>query len=1004
MPPEIRPKLPLWRRAARPAAAQDAEPASLLPGWQAQWSALSPGDRGVGLLRGIGVLILAGMPVFLFLYPQGNRNSPWPGARFVWTVIIALLPLAIVAMGFYPWRRICPLAFFGRMGEWIGWPDPPGTRESERRRLRVPKWLTRSYPAVTWSFLAAMLALRLLLTNSNAAALAVSLIGLMVLAMLVSFRYTGKTWCCFLCPVSTIELIYTDGDKPNYRENSMCHPCTGCKTVPSGGLCPDINQENDYWQELKLPARAFSYYALPGLILGFYTWYFLHFPYYWHERQGQIIRGRPVPVQQPGTVYDWGYYFSGDWTADPRPWTHWLEPGFGFHGWPAIPTILAAPLTLILFSALSYLIFKGIEVAWLKRVRRRGVADGHALEAVRHPLLVSAGFVSFCLFYVFAGAPTLDQLPFGLYRLFQFGVVVFATSVLNTRLRRSRTRHLQYDQARKWVRKWPFPEELPPTDLDEAYTKYTLRMQFSQDRVRIFKEAVRHLLADSLVSVSELDLLDRLAQDLGVSEADQQRIVRELSKEAPEFFDPKYQGNLRDRLRLIGYRAELERVLSENSGGLPDAAELAELQARYRVQPAEHDEVMKELRDPRGPRAEHLRREVEELQALRCDCGVLAAHPDPGLRFLLHELELAFQEGRDHVLQMADLYGPAGELDRVRAVLRQPDGDGAAREQVADWLRRHLPAELAGEVVDAVCAAEPPADLGTGPTALAQVLLRLTGHSSVGLRAAAVYSLRLVWERASPDPAEDRTGCAEAARACAQQALHDPQPLVREAAVAALAPALSPEEWTASLRDASAGVRHAAVQRIPRLLSSELQALVAQARGDSDAAVRAATVVCDSGEPWRATGHRLPRLTTVEKMISLRTVPLLAHLQTETVHALAERAGEELFEAGEVLCHEGEIGDSVYLLIEGRTEVVKQQGEQEIRLGINGPGECVGEMAVLDPAPRFATVRALDTPVRVLSVEGEEFRRLLGGDAMTALSVMRLMIQRRRQGLQGVDS
>jgi hypothetical protein len=90
----------------------------------------------------------------------------------------------------------------------------------------------------------------------------------------------NKTWCNFLCPVFTIELLYTEGDRPQYQRNSQCPGCTGCKTVPSGGLCPDINQENDYWQEIKLPARAFSYYAFPGLVLGFYLWYFLHQPSY----------------------------------------------------------------------------------------------------------------------------------------------------------------------------------------------------------------------------------------------------------------------------------------------------------------------------------------------------------------------------------------------------------------------------------------------------------------------------------------------------------------------------------------------------------------------------------------------------------------------------------------------------------------------------------------------------------------------------------------------------
>jgi hypothetical protein len=265
------------------------------------------------------------------------------------------------------------------------------------------------------------------------------------------------------------------------------------------------------------------------------------------------------------------------------------------------------------------------------------------------------------------------------------------------------------------VKKWPFPEEAPPADLDEAYTKYTLRMQFSEDRLRVFKEAVRQTLGENLVTIGELNLLDRLALDLGVKEPEQNRILKEISREAPEFFDPQYQGSLRDRLHLIGYRGELERALSENNGVLPHAAALAEMQTRYCVQPAEHDDVMSELRDPQGPRAAHLRREVAELQQTRREAAVLAAYSAPSIHFLLRELERGIESDLDHVLQMANLYGPAGELDALRGALRQTDADPTTREQVADWLRQHLPAPLAEAVVEAVCVLNPPAEVDTRP-------------------------------------------------------------------------------------------------------------------------------------------------------------------------------------------------------------------------------------------------------------------------------------------------
>ena len=120
------------------------------------------------------------------------------------------------------------------------------------------------------------------------------------------------------------------------------------------------------------------------------------------------------------------------------------------------------------------------------------------------------------------------------------------------------------------------------------------------------------------------------------------------------------------------------------------------------------------------------------------------------------------------------------------------------------------------------------------------------------------------------------------------------------------------------------------------------------------------------------------------------------------LHFLAERTEEDVFEAGEALCVEGDVADSVYILIEGQTEVVKKRNGHEVRLGVCKQGESVGEMAILgdpDPAHRLATVRVLDAPARVLTVLGEDFRSLLNRDPTASLSVMRLIMTRQHQEL-----
>jgi NADH dehydrogenase len=101
-------------------------------------------------------------------------------------------------------------------------------------------------------------------------------------------------------------------------------------------------------------------------------------------------------------------------------------------------------------------------------------------------------------------------------------------------------------------------------------------------------------------------------------------------------------------------------------------------------------------------------------------------------------------------------------------------------------------------------------------------------------------------------------------------------------------------------------------------------------------------------------------------------------LQPELVELRLGGAGgaiHEHFEPGQTVFSEGELGDRVYILLSGRAEVVRRvqngaAGEQF--LATLGPGECFGEMALLESAPRNATIRCVE-PMTVLSIPKREF-------------------------------
>ena len=108
----------------------------------------------------------------------------------------------------------------------------------------------------------------------------------------------------------------------------------------------------------------------------------------------------------------------------------------------------------------------------------------------------------------------------------------------------------------------------------------------------------------------------------------------------------------------------------------------------------------------------------------------------------------------------------------------------------------------------------------------------------------------------------------------------------------------------------------------------------------------------------------------------IRADPLFAPLSIAVVEQLSDQLVPVTFQAGEELIREGEPGDRYYLLEGGR--VIVSQGGQPMRE--QGPGESVGEIALLYDVPRTASVRALE-PVEALTLSRDDFLGTLCGQS-----------------------
>ena len=135
-------------------------------------------------------------------------------------------------------------------------------------------------------------------------------------------------------------------------------------------------------------------------------------------------------------------------------------------------------------------------------------------------------------------------------------------------------------------------------------------------------------------------------------------------------------------------------------------------------------------------------------------------------------------------------------------------------------------------------------------------------------------------------------------------------------------------------------------------------------------------------------------MTTDREM--LRQVPLFAGLSEEDFERLYEMAQPVTVAAGETLIREGDVGDSMYAILDGEFEVIQGSGQQELILGRRGSGEVIGEMALVQRAPRNATVRALRES-RLLKISQLTFQILLDCGPTTVLSILQTIMTRLRQ-------
>lgn len=134
------------------------------------------------------------------------------------------------------------------------------------------------------------------------------------------------------------------------------------------------------------------------------------------------------------------------------------------------------------------------------------------------------------------------------------------------------------------------------------------------------------------------------------------------------------------------------------------------------------------------------------------------------------------------------------------------------------------------------------------------------------------------------------------------------------------------------------------------------------------------------------------------KIVFLRRVPIFGGVDDESLIKVASITSEKSYSKKNIVFHEGDYGDALYIIKSGRIKIAKVALDgREKTLTILKGGDFFGEMAIFDDMPRSATAESMDNDVRLLSISKNDFERLIIENPSIAIRIMKDLTRRIRQ-------
>lgn len=868
-------------------------------------------------------------------------EQPYPlGTTVFWGAIVPSAIFILLVFGHELWRRICPLSFLSQIPRALGWQrqfkrenSKTGKVRYELAKVQSDSWLGRNYPYLQFGWLFVGLCGRILFFNADRLVLAGWLLFTIVAAIAVGYFYSGKSWCQYFCPMAPVQSIYGE---PGGLLSSKAHMSdqmvtqSMCRTVLPDGKeksacvacqnpCIDIDAERTYWDSLNQPETSLLRYGYVGLVVGYFGYYYLY-------------------------AGNWAYYFSGAWARDPDQLASLFSPGLYLFGQAInIPKLVAVPLVLGGCTAIGY--WGGRWIEKIVRSYSRRQDSTLSVETIRHRIFTLCTFGIFNFFFIFAGRPLVQLMPWSAQYLYDLALVSLSTLWLYKTWRRSPEFYARENLAsrfRKQLEKLQlnvsqFLDGRVLSDLNthEVYVLAKVLPGFTREkRHQAYKGVVREALEEGYVSYSSsLEVLQQMRRELGISDDEHRVVLEELGIEDPGLLDPNRQRSLENQIRLSGYRKSLERLMllqSKQSEGIASTAD----------RPMD----LTQLSDQDAVAVRSLRREYS-ITAQEEDRILSGFSADAGnaqkAEFLLAQLSELMES--DRALSQPTLQAHQAVLTLLRENIRY------RTELIVRSLLQTL------------------VTLQSDPAALA------LAQSLQALKPAILE--REDWsDRLSPEilqllsqPGEPAISSQEFSSqqilGYLEALLQNQNPLVQAAALYMVAQ-LDIEQSRAIAQNQ----RHAAQAEIVRETAEQLLAIPASSP---------------------TSPLLLTAFPTLEKLVYLSNSDFFRGTRSETLIALAHQAEVRAFKKGELITEAGDTCRELLLLIEGDAKIHYHLGA-DVKVEFLQPGQTLDELEVLTHSTSENTIIADSEKTRILAISVDAFDDLLDSDSDFARRVLAL--------------